>query len=329
MHSSSHHIVASVNSQRDTCPSSCQSGIGPAPSTIRAPSQSRWWKYFRWCFNENRSEVRSKKTVTVYFTRLFKSNTYGGVSPTPMTRYRVMTTSCRLTPSLLSLSSAACINSIDTSSFSASQARTNCRNHLQQQQQQQQQQQSAVFIQNIKAGTQIIFSSFLKTFLPSGLICYLRIENAEGYVLIAVYIFVCVRVIRITQKVLNRIAWNLVGWLVIIRGPFDEILGSIGSRSWKGPNLLFTNLYPIFTNLYPIGMQLNIGMPKFSQFNAQSCDMRRYALYRVPVLVSRVLKLTSEPRDSTLRCDDVSSYTVSPELCDVHSPSLRLKAAAG
>jgi len=39
---------------------------------------------------------------------------------------------------------------------------------------------------------------------------YLRIENAEGYVLIAVYlfiyIFICMRVIRITRKVLNRIA---------------------------------------------------------------------------------------------------------------------------
>jgi len=44
---------------------------------------------------------------------------------------------------------------------------------------------------------------------------YLRIENAEGYVLIAVYLFmylfICMRVIRRTQKVLNRIAWNLVG----------------------------------------------------------------------------------------------------------------------
>jgi len=51
--------------------------------------------------------------------------------------------------------------------------------------------------------------------------CYLRIENAEGYVLIAVYLFICMRVTRITQKVLNRIAWHLVGWLFIIRGPFD------------------------------------------------------------------------------------------------------------
>jgi len=34
---------------------------------------------------------------------------------------------------------------------------------------------------------------------------YLRIENAEGYVLIAVYLFL-MRVIRLTQKVLNRIA---------------------------------------------------------------------------------------------------------------------------
>jgi len=36
---------------------------------------------------------------------------------------------------------------------------------------------------------------------------YLRIENAEGYVLIAVYLFIyfliCMRVTRITQKVLN------------------------------------------------------------------------------------------------------------------------------
>jgi len=38
------------------------------------------------------------------------------------------------------------------------------------------------------------------------LLCYyLRIENAEGYVLIAVYLFICMRVTRITQKVLNRI----------------------------------------------------------------------------------------------------------------------------
>jgi len=50
---------------------------------------------------------------------------------------------------------------------------------------------------------------------------YLRIENAEGNVLIAVYLYACVRVIRISKKVLNRNAWNLVGWLVIIRGPFD------------------------------------------------------------------------------------------------------------
>jgi len=50
---------------------------------------------------------------------------------------------------------------------------------------------------------------------------YLRIENGEGNVLIAVYLYVCVRVIRISQKVANRISWNLVGWLVIIRGPFD------------------------------------------------------------------------------------------------------------
>jgi len=54
---------------------------------------------------------------------------------------------------------------------------------------------------------------------------YRRIENAEGNVLIAVYLFIylliCMRVIRITKTVLNRIAWNLVRWLVIIRGPFD------------------------------------------------------------------------------------------------------------
>jgi len=41
--------------------------------------------------------------------------------------------------------------------------------------------------------------------------CYLRIENAEGYVLIAVYLYACVRVIRKSQKVLNRITLNLVG----------------------------------------------------------------------------------------------------------------------
>jgi len=35
---------------------------------------------------------------------------------------------------------------------------------------------------------------------------YLRIENTEGYVLIAVYLYACVRVIRINQKVFNRSA---------------------------------------------------------------------------------------------------------------------------
>jgi len=35
---------------------------------------------------------------------------------------------------------------------------------------------------------------------------YLRIENAEGDVLIAVYLFIYMRVTRITQKVLNGIA---------------------------------------------------------------------------------------------------------------------------
>jgi len=35
---------------------------------------------------------------------------------------------------------------------------------------------------------------------------YLRFENAEGYVLIAMYLFICMCVTRITQKVLNQIA---------------------------------------------------------------------------------------------------------------------------
>jgi len=38
---------------------------------------------------------------------------------------------------------------------------------------------------------------------------YLGIENAEGNVLIAVYLYACV--LFACQKVLNRIAWNLVG----------------------------------------------------------------------------------------------------------------------
>jgi len=44
------------------------------------------------------------------------------------------------------------------------------------------------------------------TQVTSDMIHYLRIENAEGYVLIALYLFICMRVIRITHKVLNRIA---------------------------------------------------------------------------------------------------------------------------
>jgi len=47
-------------------------------------------------------------------------------------------------------------------------------------------------------------------FIYFSLIYYLRIENAKGYVLIAIYLFIylfiCMRVTRITKKVLNRIA---------------------------------------------------------------------------------------------------------------------------
>jgi len=90
----------------------------------------------------------------------------------------------------------------------------------------------------------------------------LRIENADGYILIAVYLFICMRVTRITQKALNRIAWNLVGWLVIIRGPFDSILGLIGSKvKLKVTNSSKSSFYHSAVNFYPIGMQL---MPKCS-----------------------------------------------------------------
>jgi len=63
------------------------------------------------------------------------------------------------------------------------------------------------------------------------------------------------------------------------------------SRS-KGQNLLFTRAI----SLYPIGMQR---MPKCSYFNAQSCDMRRYALYRVPVLVIKWITMISAPQTHT------------------------------
>jgi len=69
--------------------------------------------------------------------------------------------------------------------------------------------------------------------------------------------------------------------LVIIRGPFDYILGSIGSKV-KVMKRSTSSFYHSAVNLYSIGMQL---MPKCSLFNAQSCDMRRYALYRVLILV--------------------------------------------
>jgi len=72
--------------------------------------------------------------------------------------------------------------------------------------------------------------------------------------------------------------------LIIIRRPFDSILGSIGSKV-KVVKRSTSYFYHSAVNFYPIGMQL---MPKCSQFNEQSCDMRRYALYRVPVLVTHL-----------------------------------------
>jgi len=55
-----------------------------------------------------------------------------------------------------------------------------------------------------------LLSDHLNVLYQNIIYYYLRIENAEGYVLIAVYLFIylfiCMRVIRITKKVLNRIA---------------------------------------------------------------------------------------------------------------------------
>jgi len=77
-----------------------------------------------------------------------------------------------------------------------------------------------------------------------------------------IYLFICMSVTRITQKVLNRIAWNLVGWLVNIRGPFDSILGSIGSKvKVKVMKRSTSSFYHSTANFYPIVMQL---MPKCS-----------------------------------------------------------------
>jgi len=49
-------------------------------------------------------------------------------------------------------------------------------------------------------GTELLYDRDEVALLPS------HSENAEGYVLIAVYLFFCMCVIHITQKVLNRIA---------------------------------------------------------------------------------------------------------------------------
>jgi len=43
------------------------------------------------------------------------------------------------------------------------------------------------------------------------LIITFALKMPEGYVLIDVYLFICMSIIRKTQKVLNRIACNLVG----------------------------------------------------------------------------------------------------------------------
>jgi len=50
------------------------------------------------------------------------------------------------------------------------------------------------------------FIACIKTGSQNPFFHYLRIENAEGYVLVAIYLFICICVIRITKKVFNRIA---------------------------------------------------------------------------------------------------------------------------
>jgi len=75
-------------------------------------------------------------------------------------------------------------------------------------------------------------------FLPS---------HAEGYVLIAVYLFICMRVIRISQKVFNRIAWHLVGWLVIILG-LDFGIDRVKGQGHEKVKIFFLSLRQFISN---------------------------------------------------------------------------------
>ncbi|TNN56881.1 hypothetical protein EYF80_032871 [Liparis tanakae] len=88
---------------------------------------------------------------------------------------------------------------------------------------------------------------------------------------------VCVHVIHKSKKVLNRIACYLVGF-VIIRVPFDYILGSVGSKVKVMKRSTFSFYYQFISNWHATNANIFIN-------KAQSCDMQRYALYRVPVLV--------------------------------------------
>jgi hypothetical protein len=59
--------------------------------------------------------------------------------------------------------------------------------------------------------------------------CYLRRMRKVMFWSLCIYLFISGSLPHLTQQVFNRIAWHLVGWLVIIRWIFNYILGAIGS----------------------------------------------------------------------------------------------------
>jgi len=91
----------------------------------------------------------------------------------------------------------------------------------------------------------------------------------EGYVLIAVYLFiyfVCMRIIRKTKKILNRIAWNLVGGMIVyypgtswLDFGIDRVKGQ-GQRWWTGQIFLNHMEFGGMICYYPGTIWLDFGM---------------------------------------------------------------------
>jgi len=96
-----------------------------------------------------------------------------------------------------------------------------------------------------------------------------------------IYLFTCMRVTRISQKVLNRIAWNLVGWLVIIGDHLIRFWDRSGQSHEKVKIFLNRMKFGGMIGYYPGTIWLDVGINRVKG-QGQGQDHEKVKIFFLP-----------------------------------------------